>query len=248
MADDYGILEEVDDWSGSMETDCYRGDEISWSAVTAASAHDTPSEDYDEIDENGSNVWRFDIHFQDRPKHLLGPCNGDKPNNWAWPVSFQFEISIADSEDPNELYFDKPQPEDDTSSTDEIGTTLDIIDSFGSVYTSLGTAVGDYILSNVNTPDVTYEKNGSKYIFDIPVDGNYYDLPREESDEAKAAQVSLRVQNEYPPGDWHAIKYLPEYTFSYKEVDPWDCDCSKTPRTLKTTVPDYKGWCYFESV
>lgn len=250
MAEDHGVLDELE-WARSESTDCYDGSIMGWKAASAVCAFDTASENYDQIDSNGSNVWRFDVHFPERPKALLGPCSAnDNSANWAYPVNFRFDIEIGDNESKYELYLTDPAPEDgeNDSENDEKGLALNIIGGYGNVYTSLGAAIGDYIIDSSSGTYVDQISNGEGMLFDIDVSGDYYDLPREEDSEAKAAQVSVRVNNEYPPGDNHEIIYVPEYTFSYAYLDETTCSCSDFYRTQKTTTPFSTGYGVFESV
>lgn len=115
----------------------------------------------------------------------------------------------------------------------------------GNVYINLATAVGDYLMSGSSGCQVD-ETNNESYTFDIDVDGDYNDLPQEESDDAHACQVSLRVWNEYDSGS-HSIKFTPEYTFRYPTM-PYDCTCGGYYWYTKTTVPGLLGFATYDVV
>jgi hypothetical protein len=219
--------------------------------ASAVNPGHTSSEAYDEIEESESDVWTFDMHFTDRPEANLGPCSDDDNREyWAYPEMFKFDVQIGDNESADELYLSDPDPNsgESNSNTDEDDKILDILsDSYGNIYTDLGVAVGDYIISNDNVIADQHE-NGGRYTIEVDTHGDYGDLPREENDEARAAQVSLRVNNDYPVGTNHTVKFLPEYTFTYAKLDPITCDCMAWFYTDKTTVPIDPGYAVFESI
>jgi hypothetical protein len=249
MGTDHGVLHEVS-WAGEMTDDYCEELYMDWDMVAAASADATQSEGYDEIDENGSNIWRFDAHFSDRPKHMLDGCNySDDSNYWAFADNFRYNINNGD-EDKGEVYLTDPAPQDgdEDSSNEEMEFVLDIIAGTGT-YAAIGAAVGKYLISGgSDSCDVKQKNNGAKYIFDIDLDGDYDDLPREEDEEAKATQVSLRVNNELNEGDYGTLEFLPEYTFGYRIKDTEFCSCNEFDIKYKTIVSDDTAFPTYESV
>jgi len=250
MGTDHGVLHEIS-WEGNQTNPKCDEDYMDWEMVAAASADATQSEDYDEIEKNGSNVWRFDAHFSNTPKHLLDGCDySDNAEYWAFPDNFRYNINNG-SEDTGEVYLTDPAPQDgdEDSSNEELEFALDIIAGAGT-YAAIGAAVGKYIISSDGSDscDVKQENNGAKYIFDITLDGNYDDIPREKDDEAKATQVSLRVNNELEEGDYGTLEFLPEYTFGYYEKATDYCDCNNIRTWYKTTVSDSTAFPTYKSI
>jgi len=237
------------DWSGSVTRDCWGGQEMTWEAMASVCASNEKEANYDEIESEGSNRWRFDMHFTDRPEEMLHPCDNAKQKEyWAEPYSFEYRIEVTDNHH-DQVYVSGPDPADESSSSNEIGFLLDIIAASGNYYAAVGAAAGDYIISGSSSTNVTPIDGDRGYVFDISLDGDSYDdLPHEENDEIGATQVSLRVNNnkdKYGRGD---LKFLPKYTFEYEQGGK-DYECTCVPhRRWKTTVPDTHLYPSFESV
>lgn len=242
---DCGALNEWD-WSRSGG-DC---EGISWSMAAAITANGTSSEDWDQIDENGTNIWKFSSHFMDRAGDDLSDSCGVYPSDGAIPYGFEYRIEIGSDEDPGELFFQSWEPEDGDgdSTNDELGLTLDILGTAaGTVagpYASIGKALIQYSMDGSGTT-VTSENLDSKLNFDVPVTGDHEDLPHESSGEIKAAEVSVRVKNEYSSGS-HMIKFRPSYTFGYRTAANCVCHSDYVYTRYKTTAPDTDLYGFYD--
>lgn len=248
MSQDTGVLDEHS-WTNSMSYDCSGGNTSDWEAVYGISAEGSTQEEWDQIAYNGSNIWRFFFHFEERPENLIpDACNNDgfyPPE----PSNFRFVVEIADAEDASNLYFSHPDPADGEgeSDNDELGLLLNLLGSVGNVYVSAGAAVVDYVMSGSgSSTSVQQDRNGAKYTFDIDVGGGYDDLPHVVDGEPHVADVSLRVNNEYQ-SDTHCVKYVPEYTFAYRDQGSFstNCSCTETYVEYRTVSSDILGFaCY----
>jgi len=69
MSKDGGILDEVT-WDRTMDSKCYETKSSDWRMVSATHARGTTSEEWNEIDQNGSNIWRFQMYFPNRPESV----------------------------------------------------------------------------------------------------------------------------------------------------------------------------------
>lgn len=242
---DCGTLDEWD-WSGSGGQ-CTG---ISWSMAAAITANGTSSEEWDQIDENGTNIWKFSAHFTDRPVDDLSDSCDIHPGD-AKPYSFEYRVEIGGEEDPAEVFFQswEPQDGDGDSTNDELGLALNILGSATGTagpYVSIGSALIQYSMDGSGTT-VSSENLDSKLNFDVPVTGDHDDLPHETSDEIKAAEVSVRVKNEYSSGS-HTINFRPSYTFGYRTAAGEECYCHSdyVYTHYKTTAPDYDLYGFYE--
>jgi hypothetical protein len=234
MAEQHGVLGEVT-INNTLYADCADTSAMDWTFTGGISARDTSDENYDEIERNGSKIWKFYGHFEDRPKNLVrDPCSDDYQR--ASPASFEYVVEVPDTEDNNKLYLTNPEPDDGDgeSSNEELGLLFDIIGGVGGTYTAIGSVLVDYAMDG--SAGVTDERG--KYTFDVPVDSSS-DLPREENGDANVAEVSLRVENEYDAGIEGTINFLPSYTFRYPKTYQQTCSCLDTITEFKTTMPDF---------
>jgi hypothetical protein len=249
MSQDSGVLSERQ-WQDSYDPNCDYDYQIDVDAICAVTAHGTSSEDWDQIAQDGSNIWRFDFHFADRPKEMIGHCTESEYESWwAEPWNFELKAEIQGDEDSGQLYFESeaPQNGDDDSSNDEYEKALDILGGVGGTYTKVGAAIGKYLLRDSGSAFHSHD-NESVFHWDLSLSGEYSDLPHDDGDdEINAVQTSMRVRNEYKDGT-HGIKYTPSYTFSYIEWDAEQCACSRTYRTYATTAPHVSGYADYEAV
>jgi len=254
MARDSGVLNEYT-WTDSM-SDCDGRASSDWKMTSAATAKDASDHSWDEIDTNGQNIWEFVTYFNERPENMINDaCRNDQYYN-PEPHNYRVTIDIAEAENKIDLYFSNPQPQDgdDESDNSLLNTSLDIIGGAGNKYVSIGATIIDYVMAGGGSSTaVTTEDMGSKYTFDIDLDGSYNDLPRVINGEANSVGVSLRVQNDYSSGS-HGVKYIPEYTFAYT-TPPYDanqCACKGSTffvTNYKTTVPDFPPiFAYYDAV
>lgn len=249
MAKNGGTLYDSE-WSNSMDTSCEGYS--TWTGATAITANGSSSEDWNQIAEGETNIWKFWIHFRERPENLYHDgCTYYDDDFKPYPHNFNFHVYTHYDEDPSELWFPSWEPDnhdDDGSDNDELDLVLDIINGVGGPYTTIGTAVVDYMISGDDSIDVDESDLSTDLTFDCPADGGYDALPRENSDEARSAQVSVRIQNEYADG-YHSIYGIPKYTFGYKITDPNQCtDCYAYYTEYKTVTPETKPWGTFEAV
>lgn len=250
MSQDCGTLDDWE-WTGSLSSSCNASSD--WTAAAAITANGNSNEDWNQIAYNGSNIWKFAFHFRERPENLYQDgCTQDtdtymKPH----PDNFNFSVYTDSDEDASSLWFDSWEPDnhdDDGSNNDELGLVLDILGGVGGPYTSIGAAVVDYIVSGDNSITVSEQNNNTDLTFDVPTGGDYPDLPRENSSEARSAEVSVRLQNEYQTG-YHDVWFMPKYTFSYKYSDENTCyDCYTYDTRYKTVAPTYKLLGTYEAV
>lgn len=247
MSENSGTLHDAD-WSNSMGNSCASSD---WTGGAGITAKGSSSEDWNQIAEGETNIWKFWIYFRERPEDLYNDwCTYD--SDWKpLPHNFNFHVYTHHDEDPSELWFPAWEPDnhdDDGSNNDEISLVLDILDGIGGPLTSIGTAVVDYIIDGDNSITVDETDYSTDLTFDCPVKGGYADLPREKSDETAAAEVSVRVQNEYADG-YHSVYGIPKYTFRYTYSDPNQCsDCYAYTNRYKTITPETKPWGTFEAI
>ena len=236
---DVGTLAD-DEWTGSLSSSCNASSD--WTAAAAITANGSSNEDWNQIAYNGTNVWKFAFHFRERPENLYQDgCTQDsetymKPH----PHNFKFSIYTASDEETSNLYFDNWDPQSgdsDGSSDNETNLLLDILGGVGGPYTAIGAAVAEYLVADNRTLSVNKANSNTNLTFDVPVKGDYSDLPQEGS-KAKAAEVSVRVKSEYDSGN-HSIKFMPKYTFSYKYSDENQCyDCYTYDTRYKTVIPE----------
>lgn len=169
----------------------------------------------------------------------------------SYPHNFNFHVYTASDEDPSELWFSGWEPDsndDDGSNNDEIDLILDILGGTTGPYTSVGTAVVDYMIDGDNSITVNEEDSNTNLTFDCPVTGGYNDLPYEQSDETRSAEVSVRIFNEYADG-YHSVYGIPKYTFGTKYSDPNQCtDYYAYVTRYKTITPERKTWGMFEAI
>lgn len=213
--------------SAHYESKCDNEVSMSWEMAAGVAVEGSDMDDATSIEENGSEIWRFFMHFEDRPGDFY-PDHCPEPGTGyfrARPHNFSFHIAGRDSD----TYFSGEDPSDDDGPSDneQLGLALDIIDSVGNVYVSGATAIVDYLMAGGGShTEVDWEPGGMEYTFDIDVDGDYDDLPREKFNPNVAA-VYLRTHNEHESGI-HYVDYVPEYTFEYAEFTSWsgvNCGC-----------------------
>jgi hypothetical protein len=256
MAENSGTVADFS-YNRTYYPECY-DDTMEIEAATAINAEGSSSEDWNQIDQNGSNIWRFNFHFADRPKEYLAHCyQGNYTEYWASPDSFKLTVEIGGAEDENQITFQGPSPNEsvnDDSGNPEQNFALDILGGVGGIYTSLGAAVGKYYLASGGSPISLQKENyNTKFTWDIALSGNYYDLPHEQSGEAKSVQVGMKIFNEYSSGS-HTIKYTPEYTFNYYKLaeSPYGyCGCQAGDNIYvahQTTSPYYPVYASYEAV
>lgn len=255
MAEDTGMLHE-NTWTGSISKDfdtCGGNVSTNWEMALGVSAKGSTQEEWNQIAEGESNIWKFFTHFTDRPEHVLRDvCNPSAivANPRPIPHNLRYVVENADVESDSDFYFSHPEPQDGDgdSENDELNLALDILGSVGNVYTALGAAVAKYFIDGSNGASVSYTDGGASYTFDVDLTGDRDDLPHEESGEAHTAQVSLRANNDYASGEHYAL-FLPEYTFRYIiEGDYRPCDCRNWSYEYKTTAPYSHGLIEYEAV
>lgn len=243
MGRDGGILDEVD-WYRTMESSC-SGTSSNWRVASGVHAEGTDSSEWSEIAYNGSNIWRFQMYFPNRPESIFpDECKSTGVDYRPWPVNFQYDVNIGWNEDPSDLYFthNEPQDGDGDSDNDELNLALDILGGTSGFYTSVGSAVVKYLIDGNGTSFDSSNMGGS-YSWDIPLEGDYNDLPHESSD-AESAEVRLRVNNEYTSGT-HYLDVTQSYTFGYYTDEGSYCRCSspisewKKTATTKSLSPSY---------
>ncbi|MFC5368402.1 hypothetical protein [Salinirubrum litoreum] len=248
MSKDHGDLDAYD-WSDSMSGVCSGASDSDWTAAYGVNASGSTSEEWNQIDQNGSNIWRFFFHFRERPENLVIDVCQENDTYQPEPHNFRFVVELADAEDDSQIYLKFPEPQDgeDDSENTELGLAMDILSNVGGLYTDIGFAVGDYLISGDGSNTyVNQENNASKLTWDVDVTGEYDDLPLE-TDEARGAQVSCAVKNEYADGT-HSIKYQPEYTFLYRETGQTYCSCSINYERYKTVAPGVIGFASYEAI
>lgn len=250
MSQDCGTLDDWE-WSGSLSSSCNASSD--WTAAAAITANGSTNEDWNQIAYNGTNGWKFNFHFRERPENLYQDgCSRDS-ETWMkpHPHNFNYSIYTASDEDTSNLYFENWDPQDgdgDGSNDNETNLLLDILGGIGGPYTSIGSAVIKYLVADNDTVTVDATNLNTDLTFDVPVKGDYTDLPRETSSEAKSTEVAVRVRNEYQ-SDYHSVYFMPKYTFSYKYSDENQCyDCSTYTTYYKTVAPDYKLVGTYEAV
>jgi hypothetical protein len=244
MGQDGGILDEVS-WYRTMDSSC-SGTSSDWRMASSTHAEGTDSSEWNEIAYNGSNIWRFQMYFPNRPESIFDPdCRDSGVDYRPWPVNFQYDVSIGSDEDASDLYFthNEPQDGDGDSGNDELDLALDILGGVSGFYTSVGAAVIKFLIGGSGTSFESSNLGGS-YSWDVPLEGNYDDLPHE-SDKARSAEVRLRVNNEYTSGT-HYLDVSQSYTFGYyTDEDGSYCRCSspisewKKTATTKIHSPSY---------
>ncbi|SEM00157.1 hypothetical protein [Haloferax larsenii] len=242
MSKSGGGLDEVT-WSGSIE-DCGNSSNFNMAATVHAVGDES---DYDHIAYKGYNIWRFQMHFTDRPGDTLSdPCKDPGGAYDPEPVSFEWNINTEHDSDPKELSFSEERPEDGVKDDDyaEWEVILDFIDSLsGNVYLSLGSTVMKYL---IGSNGVSFDSNGgySNWYWDVPLKGGFDDLPHEhKSDRAKVAEVKCKVHNQFKEGTHH-VDCNQSFTFEYLSNNPADCGCNpvsmwKTTSTTKLLQPEY---------
>jgi len=247
---DHGTLDEIS-WEGSLHEEIegsYCEDPyMYWRVNAGVNASDTRSECYDEIQESESNKWRFNLHFSDPPGNMVDGCDYEDPAYDAWPENFRYRVERGENES-SELWFNKPEPDnhDGQDSNDEIDLLLDIVGSVGT-YASIGAAVGKYLLKSQDGTDV--QKDEGKFVWDVALDGDNGEVPREEDGKAKTTQAKIRVQNEYSDGKYGNVEFFPEYTFGYVKKDGNNaCRCNGYGGYYKTTVADETAFAAYRSV
>lgn len=248
MSKDGGILDEVT-WDRTMDSKCYDTKSSDWRMVSATHARGTTSEEWNEIDQNGSNIWRFQMYFPNRPESVYNiPCweRYGEPDWRPYPANFQYSVEIGYNEDPSQLYFRDNMPEDGDGDSDnaELDLVLDILGGVGGFYTGVGTAVVKYLIDNgwfSSGVNFSSSSSSDRYEWDIPLRGGYDDLPHEES-KARSAEVKCRVRNEYASGT-HDVSVTQSYTFNYRSTeDPYgvcdysDCSFTYTKKTATTKI------------
>lgn len=238
---------------GSMENACKNS---SWKLAAGIAADDATEGEFDQISKYGSNRWRLYVFFEELPDDLFpDDC---EPETLVYPYNFNPYIEPYRSEFDNDLYFSHPNPEDGDgeSENDELDLIFDIIGGGSSSgLVQVGTSVVKYIMAGSgNSTDVSQDRNGSEYTFDIDLSGDYDDLPTKNSDEVNVTQVSLRAHNELDPDDSHYssgrfyTNYVPRHTFTY--ADTTSCGCfDSTPIHLHKTISwDHPLNVGFESI
>jgi len=240
-----GILDEVS-WTGSMESDC-SGTSSDWRTVSGVYAEGTDSGEWGEIAYNGSNIWRFAMYFPDRPESTFEhDCRSTGVDYRPWPENFQFTVEIGWNEDSSDLYFTHNEPKDGDGDDDnkELDLILDVLGGAGGYYTGVGTAAIKYLIDG-NGVDFESKNLGGHYSWDVPLEGDYDDIPHE-NDDARSAEVRLRVNNEYTSGD-HNLSVTQSYTFGYyTDEGSSTCYCDypiseyKKTSTTKGLYPEYE--------
>lgn len=241
MSQDCGTLGDTE-WEGSLSSSCDASSD--WTAAAAITANGSTTEDWNQIAYNGTNDWKFNFHFRERPENLYHDGCPNDGETWLKPRphNFNFSVYTPSYEDTSNLYFDSWDPTDSDgggSGDNEMDLVLDIVGGVGGPYTAVAVAVIDYLVSDDRTTTVDATNLNTDLTFDVPLKGDYTDLPRETSNEAKSAEVAVRVRNEYESGQ-HSVYFMPKYTFSYKYSDENQCyDCSTYTTYYKTVAPDY---------
>lgn len=231
--EDVGMLTETW-WDDVLSQECDSETGSYWSMEGGVSAKGTTSEDWNQIQESESNIWRFFTHFSNRPENRTD-CGWSGP----WPDQFEMIVQIGDDEDNAELYFDAWEPKDGEGDSDNqlTETLLDIVGGFGGTYTGIGAAIAKFLIQDGSSTTVTAENVNSKLTFTVPLEGGYDDLPHE-TDKAEVAEVRIRVNSDYASGT-HNLKYMPKYTFGYMEDTYFECTCHSdyTYANYKTSAP-----------
>lgn len=243
-----GILDEVT-WDGTEESVCSNRNS-DWRLYSGVYALGSSEEEWSQIEDNGSNIWRFAQSFSNLPESTY-PLD-DRKDSFdyrPWPDNFQYDVSIAYDEDVSNLYLNFPSPDDSESGNNysEFDLLLDILGGAGGFWVNAGAAAIEYVIG----PDdatVTVADLGESISWDIPMDGSdYSDLPQERSSDATGAEVRARVNNEYSSGT-HELSVTQSFTYDYyTQYDPvYDsCDptyryvASRTSATTKSLTPTY---------
>ena len=232
------VIDEVR--SAHRESKCDNHISMNWSMAAGVAAVGSEWDDASRIPQFGSNLWRFFMHFEERPGDFFPDSCPEPPTAYfrARPHNFTFNIASADTK----TYFSGADPAngDDTSDNQQLGLFLDLLGSVGNVYVSAGSALINYLMAGGGSHTyVSYEPGGVEYTFDIDVVGDHDDLPREIANPNVAA-VYLRTHNEQESGT-HPVYYTPEYTFEYSEFTGWGgncgCDGSRINNLYKSTIP-----------
>ncbi|ELY30489.1 hypothetical protein C500_08207 [Natrialba magadii ATCC 43099] len=245
--EDAGNIHEIRTVSDDLEGNCEESNMEYWMGV---SADDATAYDYDEIGFSQSNRWRFWVFFSERPDDVF-PDSCD-PANFIHPSNYSLHVEPHDENHYNDLYFSHPEPDDGDgeSGNDEVGLALDIIGAAGGRLTEIGASIADYVMAGSgSSTEVNYEQGGAIYNFDVDLDGEYDDLPRELSNEAQTTQFSLRVHNELHPDDSpYLVSFHPQYTFHYADSNSCDCFHAMPIAAYKTIGPNIAWSALYESV
>jgi len=247
---DHGTLDELS-WEGSLHEEIegsYCEDPyMDWTVNAGVNASDTRSECYDEIQTGEANRWRFNLHFSDPPGNMVDGCDYEDPAYDAWPENFRYRVERSD-EDSSELRITEEEPDnaDSQSSNEEIYLLLDIVGSFGK-YASIGAAIGKYWIRSQDGTNV--DTDPGKIVWDVALDGDNGEVPREEDGEAKTVQTSALIENDYPPDEYGLVEFFPEYTFGYHKKDGHhSCRCNSYGGYYKTTVANETAFAGYRSV
>lgn len=255
MSDLYDYFSLEREWSDSMVGDWCDSESSSWELAAGVGAGEGEYTDPDEITYNGSKRVQGSMYFTDRPDTMLDPNCSYYDIYDAEPENFEIVLEPGSLNDVDNLYFDGAHPEDgagENHSSNPIGTVLDIVAAATKPQFAVPAVLINYLLQDGgNSVSVSEIGDDGKLEFDIDVDGDYDDLPREVGNELEVAGVSGRLHMGYLPEDSpRTTLMMPNYSFKNWQHPPEGCNTCQSYSPVakfKTTSPAGPFYAFFDS-